>query len=125
MGDYDEFGNYGDPETDPDAAALDHQLRELLTDLPHPGDFGSALPPEVAEEISRAVSWAWPDGHPPTADELAREDAGHDPYDHVSVLEPHSFEAEHGHGGHGADHTDVGHETGHGLDHGQHGDDFA
>ena len=124
MGDHDEFGNYGDPETDPDAALLDHQLRDLLTDLPHPGDSGSTLPPEVAEEISRIVDSAWPDGHPPTADELAAEDAGYEHAGHDSDLHWTGLDPDHA--SHGIHHTDTEHEGGHdGLDHGPHGDHFA
>jgi hypothetical protein len=66
----DDYGPYGDSESNPDAALLEHTLRQLLTHVPdaHPADADG--PVEMAAQIHDAVHLAWPDGHPPTLDEL-------------------------------------------------------
>jgi hypothetical protein len=68
---------FGDSATNPDAAFLDRTLRELLTNNPDPYPTDDAVPADVAR-IHAAVLCAWPDGRPPTPDELAAEDAGHE-----------------------------------------------
>jgi hypothetical protein len=115
MNSYDEFANYGDPETDPDAALLDHELRQLFNDIPDSGDFRAELPPEAAAEIARAVDLAWPDGRPPTPDEVARDD-----YQHEMSGDGPDFDPHHGDGLHG-DH-DLGHDHDQGHGHTEHGD---
>ena len=59
---------------DPDAALLDHTLRQMLTTFPDDRTAGDDLPPEALARIQDAIDRAWPDGHPPTAAELAAED---------------------------------------------------
>ncbi|OBI84433.1 hypothetical protein [Mycobacterium sp. 1245805.9] len=119
MSGYDEFANYGDPETDPDAALLDHELRQLFNDIPDSGGPGAELPPEVAAEIARAVELAWPDGKPPTPDEVARDDGQLEISDDSA-----DFDAHRGDGPHGDhfDHHDIHHDQGHDhTDHGEYG----
>jgi hypothetical protein len=115
--DNDDYGQYGDPETDPDAAMLDHALRELLTTFPEP-ETGVGVPADAAAQIHEAVQLAWPEGHPPTPSELAAEDSGHDPYHDSDVdsslgAEQHTTD----HGAHFGDHT-----TDHGVHFGDHTD---
>jgi hypothetical protein len=106
MADNDQCGHDGDPQTDPDAALLDHQLRQLLTDFPDASDIGGALPLGAADEISRAIGRAWPDGQPPTPEELAGEDDAYDTYLNDSALQPHRYQA--AHDNHYARHTELG-----------------
>jgi hypothetical protein len=123
----DEFANYGDPETDPDAALLDRELRQLFNDISGSGDSGAELPPEVAAEIARAVERAWPDGKPPTPEEVARDDDQHEIFGDSADFDVHRGDGLHGdhfghhdasHHAHGTDHTDHGdsghHDFGHG-----------
>jgi hypothetical protein len=109
MDNYDDDDEFGDPETDPDAALLDHELRNLLTTIPDSGHAAATLPPESVDAIAEAVQRAWPEGHPPSATELAAEDAGHDfdggfPPIHRDLSGEHGFDV--GHGGHLGDHSD-------------------
>lgn len=60
---------YGDPGNDPEADAADAVLRNLLSDIP----AGAVDDPARASMIEVAIATAWPDGVPPTADELAHE----------------------------------------------------
>lgn len=122
MADYNEHGNYGDPETDPDAALLDDELRDLLTDFPAAGHSGDDLPAAALHEISDAVSTAWPDGHPPTPEELAADDAGQESHGDIWGFESQDVHITHdshygefdqpdaGHHDHGHGHPDHGHE---------------
>jgi hypothetical protein len=104
----DDDDEFGDPETDPDAALLDHDLRNLLTDFPDSSPAAVTLPPGSAEAIAEALHRAWPDGHPPSATELATEDAGHG-FDgglsplHGDLSGEHEFDF--GHGDHLGDHS--------------------
>jgi hypothetical protein len=125
MGDYDDDDEFGDPETDPDAALLDHELRSLLTAIPDSGHPGATASPEAADAIAEAVHRAWPDGHPPSAAELAAEDTGHDVDGGFSPLHgdlsgEHGFDV--GHGGHLGDHGSGDHHPDHVHEHGHHGD---
>ena len=114
----DEFASYGDPETDPDAALLDHELRQLLNDIP---DAGAALPPEATAEISGAVAMAWPDGHPPAPDVVAGDQFGDElPGLTISDFDPHHSDSLHGDHFGGHDHAHDDHHTDHG-DYGHHG----
>jgi hypothetical protein len=70
-------GPFGDSATNPDAVLLDRNLRGLLTNIPDQYSTDAAVPANVAVRIHAAVLSAWPNGRPPTADELAAEDAGH------------------------------------------------
>lgn len=114
MNGHDEFANYGDPETDPDAALLDHELRQFLNDIPDSANAGAHLPPDAASEIAHAVNLAWPDGRPPTVDELGADD-----YQKQTPDECADFGLHHGDGLHG-DHFGHEHEQGH--DHTGHDD---
>jgi hypothetical protein len=72
------YGPFGDSATNPDAAFLDRTLRGLLTNIPDPYPTDAAVPTDMAARIHAAVLSAWPDGRPPTPDELSAEDAGHE-----------------------------------------------
>jgi hypothetical protein len=68
---------------------LDETLKQLLTKIPDPHPTDAEVPAEVAAQIHEAVQLAWPNGHPPTLDELAAEDTDEwgrahpaDPSDH-------------------------------------------
>lgn len=68
----------GDPDVDLEAETADAALRNLLSDIP--ADAG--VDPDRAAMIEVAIATAWPDGVPPTVDELA-----HDPdFDAIMTL---------------------------------------
>lgn len=60
---------YGDPEIDLEAEMADAVLRDLLSDIP--ADAGAG--PDRASMIEVAIATAWPEGTPPTLDELAQD----------------------------------------------------
>ncbi|MFZ0714241.1 hypothetical protein [Mycobacterium sp.] len=124
MADYNEHSNYGDPETDPDAALLDDELRDLLTDFPAAGQSGNDLPAAALSEISDAVRTAWPDGHPPTPEELAAEDAGNESPGDISGFESQDFHIPHDSHYSEFDHPDAGHPD-YSHEHPDHGHDFT
>jgi hypothetical protein len=66
----DDYGPYGDSASNVDAALLEHTLRQLLTDITDQPPADADVPAEVTAQIHDAVRLAWPDGHPPTLDEL-------------------------------------------------------
>ena len=53
---------YGDPETDVDAAILDDTLRELLNDISPAGPLPDA---DAIAQIREAIDVGWPGGSPP------------------------------------------------------------
>ncbi len=62
---------YGDPEVDLDAAMADAVLRELLGDIPSAPPVGDAGDP--AASIEALIAAAWPNGTPPSVEELAAD----------------------------------------------------
>lgn len=85
---------YGDPETDLDAAILDDTLRELFTDIPEEVTVSEV---DSVAWIREAIEVAWPDGTPPSAQEAYADseadtdfhtdlsnDWPHEPLDHGS-----------------------------------------
>lgn len=62
--------DYGDPETDPEAAMADEILRDLLSDVP---PDAVTDPDQASMMIEVAMATAWPDGTPPSIDELAQD----------------------------------------------------
>jgi hypothetical protein len=121
MSDHDD-GGFDDDLVSADDAIIDQVLRDLLTRIPHSPDAHVEIPADALAEIDRAVSAAWPDHTPPSAEQIAQEDRD-DPFvphdgasDHPLSDEPH-----HGHGAYGHDDPHGGHEQPH--DDGHHGDD--
>lgn len=72
---------YGDPETDVDAAILDDTLRELLNDISPAGPLPDA---DAIAQIREAIDVGWPGGSPPAAEELITDhtDDAFEPFDH-------------------------------------------
>jgi hypothetical protein len=62
---------YGDPEVDLDAAMADAVLRELLGDIPSEPSVADAG--DRAAAIEALLAAAWPNGTPPTVEELAAD----------------------------------------------------
>jgi len=62
---------YGDPEVDLDAATADAVLRELLGDIPSEPQVADAG--DRAAAIEALLAAAWPNGTPPTVEELAAD----------------------------------------------------
>lgn len=64
----------GDPDSGAaEPAWLDDMLRVTLTDIPV-ADAAWSPPPGLLNEIDRGIDDGWPDGQPPTVDELAAAD---------------------------------------------------
>lgn len=61
---------YGDPETDVDAAILDNTLRELFSDISPESPLPAA---DAIAAIREAIDVGWQDGSPPPAEELDTE----------------------------------------------------
>lgn len=64
---------YGDPELDLDAAMAEAELRDRLAHewpVPAPDADDAA---DRAEAVADVIALAWPDGTPPSVDELARD----------------------------------------------------
>ncbi|MEZ0352084.1 hypothetical protein [Mycobacterium sp. pR1184] len=121
MSDHDD-GGFDDEFFFADDAVTDQVLRDLLTQIPHSPDPTGEIPAEALAEIDRAVSAAWPDGTPPSAEQIARED-GDDTHLTDDSASHHPW-SDHGHPGHGG----YGHDDHHGGDqqpddHGHHGHD--
>jgi hypothetical protein len=118
---YDEgaLDDVDDPTAYVNSADFDHELRSLLTDITHGSDRPGLLPPEALAEIDRAISRGWPEGVPPTAEQIAQEDhadlSAHDPdhaaFDHDAVS------------GHSSEWNDHGHSESHHPGHDDHHDD--
>ncbi len=100
---------YGEPETDVDAAILDETLREMFNDISPESPLPAA---DAIAAIREAIDEGWPDGSPPPAEELDAEHSGDsfDPLDHSdpSDLSDHwfdtpvgdsHFDSTHDHGG--------------------------
>ncbi len=97
--------NTDDNQPDADPATVDELVRDWLNNI---DPVATAVPPNAdpATEIAHAITIGWPDGHPPTLDELAEDthmalgdaadipqDAGHtDP--HHQVDEAHHFDTQ-------------------------------
>jgi hypothetical protein len=62
---------YGDPEVDLDAAMADAVLHELLGDIPSEAFVADAG--DRAASIEALLAAAWPNGIPPTVEELAAD----------------------------------------------------
>ncbi len=62
--------DYGDPETDPEVRMADAALRDFLSDVP--ADAVTDVE-QVSMMIEVAIATAWPDGRPPTVDELTQD----------------------------------------------------
>lgn len=62
---------YGDPEVDLDAAMADAVLRELLGDIP--AEPAVADVGDRAAAIEAVLAAAWPNGTPPSVEELAAD----------------------------------------------------
>lgn len=88
---------YGDPEADVDAAILDDALRELLNDIAPE----NPLPPaDTISAIRDAIDKGWPDGSPPSAEDLPSEYSADvvDPTDDFGLSDHWSdTSVEHGH----------------------------
>jgi hypothetical protein len=113
-------------------ALLDQMLRDQLTHLPD-ADANPALSADASAAIDRAITEGWPDGTPPTAERIARDDAGdsalhaHESHDdqswHTDTPGHHDLYGHHIHDSHQthADHDPFSHLTdGHHLDGGHH-----
>jgi hypothetical protein len=60
---------------------LDDVLRAALTDIPDEQPAAGAVPADMVADIGRAIDDGWPQGRPPTLEELAADgdaDDGHD-----------------------------------------------
>lgn len=60
---------YGDPEIDLEAEMADAVLRDLLSDFP----ADVVADPDRVSMIEIAIATGWPDGMPPTVEELAHD----------------------------------------------------
>ena len=83
MTDDSNYNEHGDPDTDPHATAVDDALRDLLTFVPD--ELDAVLPADALAQIRDAVEVGWPDGHPPTVDELANDGAHGAPVEHSAA----------------------------------------
>lgn len=90
--------DYGDPDTDLDAAMLDHMLRGVLNDIP--ADYAGPVA-DVAAHVQQALAAAWPDGQPPTAEELGSDAAYFDATGEAQLHgDAHDHPGSGQHGGH-------------------------
>ncbi|MFF2113799.1 hypothetical protein [Rhodococcus koreensis] len=64
---------FGDPESDLDAAIADQELREVLTRISVEPAVVDPAGTDRAAVIEELIARAWPDGYPPTVDELAAD----------------------------------------------------
>lgn len=85
----------------PEPSWLDDALRAALTRTPEGAAADGALPAAMLEEIDSAIDAGWPQGRPPTVEELA---ASGDIDDH----EPRQYAGD-GIGEHGSTHSPADH----------------
>jgi hypothetical protein len=69
----DHDGRFSEESADDVLHPLDIELRALLTRIPDHPDTARSLPSAALDEIEDAISRAWPDGSPPTLEQLEQE----------------------------------------------------